>query len=294
MQLAVQAEPRCVALIVWRLLPPANMGPIMGQKESALSAIVTTMNRVDDIYRKEMAITFELVGNNDDIVFIDPDNDPFAGNNDANTLIAESQTQIDSIIGSENYDIGHTFSTGAGGLATLQSVCNSNFKARGVTGSSTPEGDPCDVDYVAHELGHQFGGYHTFNSKNCAQNRTGSSAYEPGGGTTIQAYAGICSSDDIQANSDPMFHSHSFDQMYGFASEGAGDSCAFKTSLNNTPPTADAGLDFSVPMGTPLVLSGSGSDVDGDALQYSWEQFDLGVSALLNAPDDGSIPLFSR
>ena len=200
--------------------------------------------------------------------------------------------QIDSIIGNENYDIGHTFSTGAGGLATLRSVCNSSLKARGVTGSSTPEGDPYDVDYVAHELGHQFGGYHTFNARNCAVNPTSSSAYEPGGGTTIQAYAGICGSDNIQATSDPMFHSHSFDQMFGFASEGAGDSCALKTPLDNTAPIANAGMPFTVPKGTPLILSGSGEDTDGDALKYSWEQFDLGASAALNAADDGSIPLF--
>ena len=224
-------------------------GAYHGTKESALSAIVTTMNRVDDIYRKEMAITFELVGNNDEIVFIDADTDPFSGNNSASTLIAESQVQIDSIIGNENYDIGHTFSTGAGGLATLRSVCNSSLKARGVTGSSTPEGDPYDVDYVAHELGHQFGGYHTFNARNCAVNPTSSSAYEPGGGTTIQAYAGICGSDNIQANSDPMFHSHSFDQMYGFASEGAGDSCALKTPLDNTAPIANAGMPLPSPRG---------------------------------------------
>ena len=179
------------------------------------------MNRVDDIYRK-MAITFELVGNNDEIVFIDADTDPFSGNNSASTLIAESQVQIDSIIGNENYDIGHTFSTGAGGLATLRSVCNSSLKARGVTGSSTPEGDPYDVDFVAHELGHQFGGDHTFNGRYCAVNPTSSSAYEPGGGTTIQAYAGICGSDDIQANSDPMFHSRSFDQMYGLHQKARG------------------------------------------------------------------------
>ena len=179
-------------------------GAYHGTKESALSAIVTTMNRVDDIYRKEMAITFELVGNNDEIVFIDADTDPFSGNNSASTLIAESQVQIDSIIGNENYDIGHTFSTGAGGLATLRSVCNSSLKARGVTGSSTPEGDPYDVDFVAHELGHQFGGYHTFNAKNCAVNPTSSSAYEPGGGT-IQAYAGYVAATISKRTVTPCF-----------------------------------------------------------------------------------------
>lgn len=265
-----------------------------GTAVGALSAVVTTINRVDGIYEKEMAISLELVGNNDGVIYVDPATDPFNGNNNADTLIDESQTELDNTIGSANYDIGHTFSTGAGGLANLGVVCGAS-KGRGVTGRSSPIGDAYDVDYVAHEIGHQFGGNHTFNGANNAcsgGNRNGGTAYEPGSGSTIQAYAGICGIDNLQANSDPIFHSESFDEIYGYASEGNGSSCAAETATGNSAPSVSAGADYTVPGGTPLVVTGSATDVDGDTLTYLWEQRDLGDQAALAAPDDGAIPLF--
>ena len=205
-----------------------------GTVGGALSAVVTTINRVDGIYEKEMAISLELVANNDLVIYVNPATDPFTGNNSAGTLINESQAELDSTLGSGNYDIGHTFSTGAGGLAGLGVVCTAG--GRGVTGRSNPIGDAYDVDYVAHEIGHQFDGNHTFNGANgsCSGgNRNASTAYEPGSGSTIQAYAGICSTDNLQANSDPIFHSESFDEMYAYASEGNGSSCGVVTATGH-------------------------------------------------------------
>lgn len=258
-------------------------------------AIVTTINRVVGILEKEMAISLQLVPNNDDIVYTAPFTDPFTGNDDASTLIDESQTQIDLVIGDENYDIGHTFSTGAGGLASLPSVCVTGRKAKGVTGSSVPRGDFFDVDYVAHEIGHQFGGNHTFNGSNggCSDaNRWYLTAYEPGSGSTIQAYPGLCGPDNLQSAVDPIYHSISFDEMHGYAYEDFGSSCGIQTSTNNTPPTVDAGPDYAVPKGTPFVVTGSGSDNEQSNVTYLWEQRDLGAQAPLTAVDDGEIPLF--
>ena len=260
--------------------------------ESALAAVATTINRVNSIFQRELSIQFQLIDDNDSLIYVDPDTDPFTGNNDTEILIDESQSVIDDVIGSAAYDVGHTFSTGPGGMATLSSPCIDSVKASGVTGLTNPVGDAFDVDYVAHELGHQFGMYHTFNSLVCARNRSASSAFEPGSGTTIMGYAGNCGADNVQSNSDAIFHSYSFEQAANFIESGGGASCGSAQSSNNSAPIVSAGADFAVPARTPLVIEGSGSDGDGDDLKYLWEQRDLGPAAALSAADDGAIPLF--
>ncbi|MBK6267287.1 proprotein convertase P-domain-containing protein [Marivirga sp. S37H4] len=265
-----------------------------GTVEDGLAAIVTTLNRVSGIYEKNVAVKMVLVDNNDQIIFTDSNSDPFS-NSDAGSMINELQTEIDATIGSDNYDIGHGFSTGAGGLAGLGVVCSSDSKARGVTGTNNPTGDPFDVDYVAHEIGHQFGAPHTFNGVvgSCSGgNRSGSSAYEPGSGTTIMAYAGICGSDNIQNNSDAYFHVTSLDYINAYSQESGGNSCATITDTENNIPVVDAGTGgFTIPVNTPFQLNGSATDPDGDAISYSWEQFDLGPAGSPNSPVDNA-PIF--
>ena len=266
-----------------------------GTTASALEAVVATINRVDGIFASELAIRFQLVENNDAVVFADPATDPFTGNNDAGTLIDESQTQIDLLIGTENYDVGHTLSTGAGGLAGLGVVCREGGKAEGVTGSSRPEGDFFDVDYVAHELGHQFAADHTWNGSNggCGpQQRGPDSAYEPGSGSSIMSYAGLCGADNIASAVDALFHHQSFDQIIGYTTEGIGSVCGSEAVSGNTAPQVDAGSDYVVPKQTPLVVTGSATDQEQGSLLYSWEQRDLGPQAALTDPDDGRFALF--
>jgi hypothetical protein len=138
-----------------------NSNPSIAQ---VLSKIVTTVNRVDGVYETEVAIRLVLVATETTVVFTNANTDPFNGNNNGGVLIGESQTVITNTIGAANFDIGHTFSTGGGGLAGLGVVCDNSQKASGITGSPSPVGDPYDIDYVAHEIGHQFAGNHTFNS----------------------------------------------------------------------------------------------------------------------------------
>ena len=191
-----------------------------GTTEEALSAVVRTINRVDGIFRVELSVGLQLIGNNDVIVYTDPDTDPFEGNDDSKALIDESQSVITENIGSENFDLGHTFSTGAGGLAGT-GPCDDDSKAKGITGLSSPEGDKYDVDYVAHEIGHQLSMNHTFNgvAGNCGDNRAGTAAFEPGAGS-VMGYAGNCGADDLQANSDAIFHSYSFEEAANLIENG--------------------------------------------------------------------------
>ncbi len=257
------------------------------------SAIVTTVNRVNGVYEKEVAIRLVLIANNNIIEYLNAASDPFTGNDDANTLINESQSVITSNIGSANFDIGHTFSTGAGGLAGLGVVCINGQKARGVTGSTSPTGDAYDIDFVAHEIGHQFGGNHTFNALtgNCSGNRNPSTAVEPGSGVTIMGYAGICNAaNNLASNSIPFFHATSQIEIGNYSNNSNGNTCAAITNTGNSAPVVNAGSDFSIPAGTPFVLTGSATDVNGDALTYSWEQIDAGsVGANWNS---GSKPFF--
>ncbi len=261
----------------------------------ALSSIVTTINRVNGIYESELDIRLVLVNNNNKIVFTDSAKDPFKGNNDGNILLDESQSNIDAIIGANNYDIGHTLSTGSGGLAKVGVVCQNGEKASGVTGNSPPTGDPFDVDYVAHEMGHEFGANHTFDAAtgNCSDNGNLSSNAEPGSGSTIMGYAGICDpSNDLQPNSDPYFHAISFDEITDYTINGTGNDCAVQIPTGNTPPVVDAGGSYTIPKSTPFVLTGSATDANKDALTYNWEEINTGGPfGDWNAPKDDA-PIF--
>lgn len=241
-----------------------------GTTSGAASAINTSLNRVNGVYETELAIRLILVANNNLLIYLNPNNDPYTNNNGF-TMLGQNQANINSVIGTANYDIGHVYSTGGGGVASLRSPCVSNRKARGVTGRGAPVGDPFDIDYVAHEMGHQFGGNHTQNNS-C--NRVFAAAMEPGSASTIMGYAGICAP-DVQNNSDAYYHGISLQEMANYMELGGGNSCATSAGISNSSPSGiDAGADVFIPKGTPFVLTATGSDPDGDPLTYGWEQFD--------------------
>lgn len=234
----------------------------------AQAAQVTTMNRVNGIFERDLAIRMTFIANNNLIIYTDPATDPFSNGN-TGAMINENQTVTDGVIGAANYDIGHIFGTNSGGLAQLYSPCSGN-KARGVTGSGAPVGDSFDVDYVAHEMGHQFGAQHTQNN-NC--NRTAATSMEPGSAATIMGYAGICPP-NIQSNSDDYFHAISLQEMGNFIT-GAGHTCPMETALANNPPSVTATTgNVTVPGNTPFALTATAIDPDGDPILYCWEQMD--------------------
>jgi subtilisin-like proprotein convertase family protein len=248
-------------------------GSVAARKAAVLAAMNVTMTRVNGVYERDMSLRMNLVANNDVIIFVDTDS---FSNTNAGALINESQTVINGAIGSANYDIGHTVSTGGGGLAGLGVVCNNANKARGITGSPSPVGDPYDIDYVAHEMGHQFGGPHTFSSNddttgNCdSGNNSPANSVEPGSGSTIMAYAGICE-ENVQSNSDAYFHAVSIASMNAVM-VGSGN-CAPQAANGNNPPVISALTNYTIPQGTAFVLTGNATDANaGASLTYCWEQ----------------------
>ncbi|MDI1355001.1 MAG: M12 family metallo-peptidase [bacterium] len=245
-----------------------------------LAKVVTSVNRVDGVYETEVAVKLVLVPSTTLVLYTTLANDSFTGtaNSNSGQLLGLSQTIITASIGTANFDIGHTFSTGGGGLATLGCVCKSSSKAQGITGSASPVGDPYDIDYVAHEMGHQFGGNHTFNATtgSCSGNRNGPTSMEPGSGVTIMAYAGICSSNNVAGNSIAYFHGISYDEIVNYTNSGAGSSCPVITGSGNQAPIVTGSGNYAIPKSTPFSLTGSATDPDGDPVTYSWEEMDAG------------------
>ena len=281
-----------------------------GTRASAQASIVTAVNRVSGIYVTEISTRLQLVANNQNLVYVsslngcvdgsNKDCDPFFdGNDDLDT----NQLVTDSIIGDANYDLGHVFTTESG-LAGLGVVGVPGEKAKGTTGTGSAD-DAFFVDYVAHEMGHQLGGSHTFNGANGACNLDTATEditlrIEPGSGSTIQAYAGICEIDNLQeANegqsgdgtnaSDPYFHSRSFDQIIAHLATVA----VGVVTTGNTVPVVNAGNDVTIPAKTPFFLTATGSDGDaGNVLTYNFEQRDGGTVKPLDEPEVSSGPLF--
>ena len=257
------------------------------KKAAVLSAMNTSVTRINSIYENDLAINLQLIDNNDALIFLDAATDGLT-NGDGQALIDEIQDVIDLKVGFANYDIGHVFSTSPGGgdgIAQLASVCTTN-KARGVTGYVSPVGDAYDVDFVAHEIGHQFGATHTFNNS-CNSNRSGATSVEPGSGSTIMAYAGICPS-NVQGNSDAYFHAISISQIWDNITQGTG-TCATTTPINNTAPVISPLTNYTIPAGTPFVLDAAVTDGDNDVLTYSWEQQnnEISVQPPLADADEG-------
>ena len=245
------------------------------KKAAVLTAMNTAMTRINGVFEKEVALTMVIIANNTEIIFLNAGSDPYTNNN-GGAMLGQNQSTINSIIGTANYDIGHVFSTGGGGIASLGSVCGSS-KAQGVTGLPQPIGDDFYINYVAHEMGHQFRANHTQNNS-C--NRNNATSMEPGSASTIMGYAGICSP-NVQSDSDAYFHAISIQEMWGFISILGGSSCPVETDTGNAPPTADAGPNYTIPRTTPFILKGIATDPDTeDVLSHNWEQMDQQIGTM--------------
>lgn len=250
-----------------------------GTTEAALSAIVTIVNRVNEVFGREMAVQLELIPNNDAIIFLDPNTDPYV--NQTDEMLDDNPGVLNDNVGSDAYDIGHVISTGpfvGQGVASLRGVCRAGLKGRATSTRAAPQGDPFVINILCHEMGHQFGGTHV---QSGCQNVSIETAVEPGGGTTIMGYAGICPSGyNIQTNSDDYYNNSSLVQMWEYTRNSLGNGCAQFIDEGNTIPdvTEDYDNGFYIPISTPFELTASATDMEDDNLTYCWEQRDINAS----------------
>lgn len=248
-----------------------------GTKALALAAINNTMTRVNAIFESDFAARCVLIANTDAVIYTNASTDPYssASAGAGGAWTNELQSTLTAVIGEANYDVGHLFgaSGGGGNAGCIGCVCVNNQKGKGYTSpyDGIPEGDNFDIDYVAHELGHQFGANHTFTHS--ASEGTGAHI-EPGSGSTIMSYAGITAK-DVQPHSDPYFHAKSIEQV---TNNIKNKTCQVNTPTGNAIPTVEAGASYTIPKSTPFMLTGVASDANGDTLTYCWEQYDATTS----------------
>ncbi len=259
-----------------------------GSQANAIAAATVTVNNVSAIYERDAAIRFTIVTNNS-LIFPDSATDPFPplASPSGAILTTNHNTQV-SVLGGGGFDLGMVFHHGwNGGLAQLSVVCNAN-KGRAASGlafgtGSNPVAGPQGPIFdgvVAHEIAHQFSAQHSYAASNgsCGPNINTGTAWEPGGGSTIMAYAGVCSPNSYQNNTDLYFHGGSISQIIGYATSGSG-SCAVTTPLSNSAPTVTVAANaYTIPISTPFTLTANASDADQTSLQYSWEQLNAGLA----------------
>ncbi|MDZ4806706.1 MAG: M12 family metallo-peptidase [Bacteroidota bacterium] len=240
------------------------------RKGKVLAAMNNQITRVNGIYERDFGVRLILIANNDAVIYLNAATDPIGTS--SGSWNSQTQTTCTNVIGSANYDVGHLVHRGPtnnGNAGCIGCVCTSGSKGSGWTSYIDLSSDYFVVDYLTHELGHQFGGNHTFTHAN-----EGTIAQcEPGSGSTIMSYAGITgATTDVQAHNDDYFHARTIEQVTNYIKSASG-SCAVTTLTGNAAPTATAGSNYIIPRSTPFTLTGTGADADaGDVLTYCWEQ----------------------
>lgn len=244
------------------------------QVSLVLAAFNATLTRCNGIYEKDLALHLNLISNTTSVIYYSPSTDPYTTMSSWNSQL---QSTLTSVIGDANYDIGHMFgaSGGGGNAGCIGCICVNGSKGSGITSPADgiPKGDNFDIDYVAHEVGHQLGGNHTFSHSN-----EGSGVNkEPGSGITIMGYAGI-TSQDMANHSIDIFHQATIAQIQTNLNSKTCPVTYSITGANATPVVA-ALTNYTIPISTPFALTGSATDADGDPLTYCWEQNDNATSS---------------
>lgn len=267
-----------------------------GGQANATIRVANSVNNVSEIFERDVTVRFQLVTNNA-LIYTDAATDPFATGLNGSSTLTEAIGVFNSNPGTAGFDVGIVFGEGpgwGGGIAYVGGVCNNSIKggsAAGLNPSSTGYGFD---NVVAHEIAHQFGATHTMsaNTGQCGSNYTASSSWETGGGSSLMAYAGVCTGLAYQNASDDYFHAGSIGQIIA---KLATATCSSNSASNNASPvTSTTGNTFNIPHSTPFKLSVTATD-GTDVLSYAFDQMDAqggsGISTLPSATATSG-PLF--
>jgi subtilisin-like proprotein convertase family protein len=269
-----------------------------GTVDNVVAAFNASMTLVNDIFEREVAVRLQLIPNNNNLIFLNGNTDPYLNPTDGAGLLDQNIAAFASVgINIEMYDVGHVFtigcSDGIGGIAG-GGVCTT-AKMRGVTCHSSNNVEAIARRIMAHEIGHQFSVSHSWsNCPSSLDQLAANWAYEPGSGSTIMSYAGSCGSNNVQSDSDDYFSVGSLEQFITYSRELNGSTCGEVVPTDNTEPMIDWPYTdgFVIPIGTPFELSATATDLeDQNRLTYCWEQYDLGPTTQLGMPS-GSAPIF--
>jgi hypothetical protein len=235
--------------------------------ENVMAAKAVLMDRVNQIYNDDVAIELQIANRpltegmggfaagedrSGDALNLDTDAEMYEAGGPCGTapcypvadpaevscgdVLESNFTAVPQLMQGQPFDIGHiALGLNGGGVAALYAV-GGDAKSIGCTGVPNPVGDYFAVDYVAHEMGHQFAGNHTFAGTqwNCATgNRNDDpgtegpgapgTSVEPGSGTSVMAYAGICRQDNLQPHSDPYFSQRSISEISTYVTTSFAD-----------------------------------------------------------------------
>ena len=263
-----------------------------GSVANTLASMATLVNSLNAVYERDLALRLQLVANNNLLIYTDAATDPYDNSNPTSLMNANQGVVNTALGGAENYDLGHVLgyrSNGYSGVAYVGVVCSSNLAAGGASTGATAS---YMAEVVTHEIGHQLGSSHTFNGDqgSCGGgNRSADLAYEPGGGNTIMSYDSRCAPDNV-GSGIRYFHAGSISAILPRLT------CGSLAASGNQPPSVSVPPStYTIPLGTPFALAGTGTDANGDALTYSWEELDLGnPSGLAGAATDASGPPLFR
>jgi len=247
-----------------------------GNQIKVFGVMVSMVNLINAVFERDLGIRFTLIERNDDLIFQYANADPFNLGNES----AQNQELLDRLIGNDHYDIGHVL----GGLKSVSfgkigSICQSGKKGMGVSSSLIPDGVSFIFDYFSHELAHQLGGNHTFNSIICNNQRNPLSAWEPGSGISIMGYPGLCASDNLSFHVLPHFHSGSVEEIGRNLKLNNDKTCGSKIPMKRSKVGKLVLADNQLPLNTPFILQ---PEMDHGGDWYSWESIDLGEALPLN------------